>query len=261
MASDFARRLRSRETIIGYWMSSDNAPMTERLAGAGYDYICLDLQHGLMDAAGSLRGLMALDAGAAAAASKTVGVVRVPVNEAAPIGRALDAGAAGVIVPLVNSPDEAQLAARACRYPPMGGRSYGPARSLLRFGPDPSEVNESVACIVMIETPDGLQNVEAICAVSGIDAVYIGPSDLGLAIGGASPAEGWTKPEFTAALERIRNAADAAGIGCGLHCTSGEAGANALAQGFTFVSISNDLNHLDALARRELQRAHQAPVG
>jgi 4-hydroxy-2-oxoheptanedioate aldolase len=91
--------------------------------------------------------------------------------------------------------------------------------------------------------------------------VYIGPSDLALAIGGASPAEGWTRPEFGAALERIRKAGEAAGIACGLHCTSGEAGAEALAQGFTFVSISNDLNHLDALARRELKRARQPAVG
>jgi 4-hydroxy-2-oxoheptanedioate aldolase len=260
MASDFARRLRSRQAIIGYWMSSDNAPMTERLAGAGYDYICLDQQHGLLDNAASLRGLIALDAGAAAAGTATVGVVRVGVNQAGPIGRALDAGAAGVIVPLVNTPDEAQLAANACRYPPLGSRSYGPTRSSLRFGPDPTVVNDSVACIVMIETEDGLRNVQAISAVPGIDAVYIGPSDLALGIGGLSPADGWAKPEFPAALARVRNAAEAAGIACGLHCVSGEAGANALAQGFTFVSISNDLTHLDALARRELALARQASV-
>ena len=134
-AASFAERLRAAHGLVGYWIGSDNAAMTERIARIGFDYVCLDAQHGLLDAAACLRGLFAIDA--AAPVSGTAGLVRVSVNRPEEIGRALDAGAAGVIVPLVNSAAEAVAAARACRYPPNGIRSYGPVRSGLRIGPDP----------------------------------------------------------------------------------------------------------------------------
>ena len=126
-AASLPGRLRAGRGLVGYWIGSDNAAMTERIARIGYDYVCLDAQHGLLDAAACLRGLFAIDA--ASPASGTAGVVRVSANRPEEIGRALDAGAAGVIVPLVNSPAEAAEAARACRYPPNGVRSYGPVRS------------------------------------------------------------------------------------------------------------------------------------
>jgi 4-hydroxy-2-oxoheptanedioate aldolase len=134
-------------------------------------------------------------------------------------------------------------------------RSFGPTRSILRIGPEPAVANETVVCIVMIETPLGLDNVEAIAAVPGLDAVYIGPSDLGLAIGGATPAAGQALPEFPLALARVRAAAEAAGIACGLHTTSGQAAAAALDAGFTFASVSNDINHLTDLAAGHLAAA------
>jgi 4-hydroxy-2-oxoheptanedioate aldolase len=185
-------------------------------------------------------------------------VVRVGANRPDEIGRALDAGAAGIIVPLVNSAAEAAEAARACRYPPCGARSYGPVRSGLRIGPDPGTANAAVACIVMIETVAGLERVEEIAAVPGVDALYVGPSDLSLALGARRPADGWATPEFAAALARVRAAAAAAGRGCGMHTTSGQAAAAALAAGFTFTSISDDLAHLEQFARDQLTEARQA---
>lgn len=259
MALDFARRLRSRQPLVGYWVVSDNPPATERLAAAGYDYLVLDTQHGMLDGSGAVRGLIAVDAGAAAGGTSTAGVVRVPSIDEAAIYRALDGGALGVIIPLVDSPAEAARAVAACRYPPAGIRSFGPTRSGLRSPSDLNEVNQSVACIAMIETPNGLEDVKAICAVPGLDAVYIGPSDLGLAVGGTSPAQAWTTPEFAAALERIKDAAAGAGIGCGMHCTSGEMAAAALREGFTFASVSNDLSHIDRVARSELAAARATP--
>ena len=246
----FAARLRDRQTIVGYWVASDNPPATERLASAGYDYICLDTQHGLLDYPGVLRGLIAVAAGGSA------GVVRVPSHDPAGIGKALDAGARGVIVPLVDTPEQAAAAAAACRYPPAGVRSYGPTRSSLTIGPAPREADDQVACIVMIETQAGLRNAAEICAVPGVDAVYVGPSDLSLALGSTDdPAAGWGRPEFTGALRDIRAAAQAAGVGCGMHCTDGDTAARTLADGFTFVSISNDLNHVLAAGREHLARA------
>jgi 4-hydroxy-2-oxoheptanedioate aldolase len=249
MAEHFAARLRGRQTIIGYWISTDNPPATERIAGNGFDYVCLDLQHGLLDYHGMVAGLMAIDAGG------SNGVVRVPANDVSWIGKALDAGARAVIVPLVNTAEEAARAASACRYPPDGIRSFGPVRSAIRIGSDPRTAGERVACIVMIETAEGLANAAAIAATPGIDAVYIGPADLSIGIGGGSPQHGWTLPEFGQALTTIQEAAAAAGVGCGLHTNDGQAAADALAQGFTFVSISSDLSHLTAWTRRELDIA------
>ena len=109
--------------------------------------------------------------------------MRVGANDAAPIGRALDAGAAGVIVPLVNTAEEAARAVAASRYPPAGIRSYGPGRSLAGVGPLATEINDAVTVLAMIETAEGLANVEAIAATPGLDGLYIGPSDLTIGLG------------------------------------------------------------------------------
>jgi 4-hydroxy-2-oxoheptanedioate aldolase len=246
---DFARRLRSRETISGYWMSSGSAVLTERIAMTGYDYVCIDLQHGLMDYDACLNSLIAADAGGSA------GVVRVPTHEPAWIGRALDAGAQAVIVPLVNNAAETEAVVRATRYPPAGVRSFGPSRSSLRIGPDPRDADASVGCIVMIETAEAIRNIEAICSVPGLSGVYVGPSDLALALGARTPGAGPAMPEFGQTLDRVCKAAAEAGIAAGLHCFTGDAAAAALRTGFTFFSISNDLNHLEQHARGERERA------
>jgi 4-hydroxy-2-oxoheptanedioate aldolase len=249
VAEHFAARLRAKETIIGYWVASDNPPATERIARVGYDYVCLDLQHGLLDQRGALAGVMAAELGG------SVGVIRVPANDPAHIGKALDAGARAVIVPLVNSAADAASAARACRYPPDGVRSFGPTRSGLTIGFAPRDADEQVACIVMIETQEGLRNVAEICAEPGVDAVYVGPSDLALAVGGNTPQDGWQRPEYQQALDAIKAAAAASGKACGLHVNDGAAAARALERGFDFVSISNDLNHITAFTRNELTKA------
>lgn len=253
MAEDFAARLRSRERLVGYWITLDSPASTERIAATGYDYLCLDLQHGLLDYPGALAGVMAAELGGSS------GVVRVPANDPAWIGKALDAGARAVIVPLVDTAAEAERAARACRYPPAGVRSFGPARSSLRIGPAPRDADRQVACIVMIETATGLANAAEICAVPGVDAVYVGPSDLSIAVGGDTPQHGWGLPAFAAALATIRAAAAGAGVACGLHVTDGTRAARAFADGFDFVSISSDLTHLEAYSRAELAKATESP--
>jgi 4-hydroxy-2-oxoheptanedioate aldolase len=259
-ATDFAESVRNRSALVGFWIGTDNPPMTERLARLGFDYLCLDAQHGLLDDAALLRNLTAADAGSHGA---TAGIVRVAANTARDVGRALDLGAAGVIVPLVDTAEEAAAAVRACRYPPLGGRSYGPVRSSLRVGPDPREANRAVVCAVMIETRAGLGNVEEIAEVPGVDALYVGPSDLSLSLslGSTSPSAGWSTPEFAAALARVRAAAEAAGKACGLHTNTGAAAAGALADGFTFASVSDDIDHLQNAARHALDTARSSVPG
>ncbi len=249
-ASQFAGKVRRRETVVGYWVGLDSPASTEHVARLGYDYVCLDAQHGLFGYGGMLAALTAVDAAAGA-----VGLVRVAANDASPIGRALDAGAAGVIVPLVSSAQEAASAVAACRYPPLGVRSFGPGRPLRGAGRTLDEINEAVVVLAMIETAGGLAEVEAIAATPGLDGLYIGPSDLSVALGGAGAGDPSVADAFEAALVRIRRACEGNGIAAGLHTRSGEEAARRVAEGFTFVSVAGDLAHLVAAAQTHLTAA------
>jgi 4-hydroxy-2-oxoheptanedioate aldolase len=244
----FATRIRNRERAVGYWSVLDAPAATERIARIGYDYVVLDGQHGLIGYSGIVQGLMAIDAGASA-----VGLVRVDANHATPIGRALDAGAGGVIVPLIDTAADAAAAVRAARYPPAGRRSYGPTRAAVRIGPVPAEADANVVVLAMIETAAGLENVAEICAVRGLDGVYVGPSDLRLSIGGATPGDPELDDTFDAALAAIRGAAEAAGIAVGIHTFDGRTARQRLVEGFTFVSIDGDLGHLVGTAAAHLE--------
>jgi 4-hydroxy-2-oxoheptanedioate aldolase len=247
----FVARLRSRERLIGYWVTTDNPVATERLARLGYDYIGIDGQHGMLDQRGWLAAVTAVDAAGNSA------MVRVPANDAAQIGRALDIGARCVLVPLVNSAAEAAAAVTACRYPPDGIRSFGPTRSNLRIGPDPADANKEVSCVVMIETVAALKSVAEICRVPGLDAVYIGPSDMTISLGGRTS----TDPDKAAALQEACDTVTAtardAGIACGIHCPDGATAARRLAAGFTFATVSSDLAHLERAAADHLSAAQQ----
>jgi 4-hydroxy-2-oxoheptanedioate aldolase len=247
---DYARRVRARETILGYWVIIDSPASTERLARLGYDYVCFDAQHGLFDYKGILAGMTAVDAG-----GESVGMVRVGANDPFLIGQALDSGAAGIIVPLVNTAEDAARAVSFAKYPPLGIRSYGPMRSQLRIGPNPADSNEATVVLAMIETPQGLENVEAIAATPGIDGLYIGPSDLRIAVGGATSSDPAVDKAFESAVERILAAAQAAGIAAGFHTPSGEVAAKRLAQGFTLATVSSDLIHLEQAATAHLKAA------
>lgn len=249
-ARSFADRLRRREPVIGYWMVLDAPVAAERLARVGYDYICFDAQHGLLGYSGLLSGLIAVQAGGGA-----VGMVRVGANDPFLIGQSLDAGAAGVIVPLINTADDAARAVAAATYPPLGVRSYGPMRSGLRIGPNPADSNSSVVVLAMIETPQGLENVEEICAVEGIGGVYIGPSDLRLSVGGATSTDPAVDGPFEEAVSRILRAAEAEGVCAGIHTANGDAAAARLAQGFTLATVSSDLVHLEQAASAHLRAA------
>jgi 4-hydroxy-2-oxoheptanedioate aldolase len=245
-AVGFAARLRAREAVIGYWSALDAPVATERIARLGYDYVCLDGQHGYLGYPGLLGSLLAIDAAGGAA-----GIVRVEANDLTPIGRALDAGACGVIVPLIDTAADAAAAVAAVRYPPVGRRSFASNRSGLR----PAEANARNIVIAMIETPGALSEVDAICATPGLDGVYVGPSDLSLAVGGAFPMDPAVSTEFEAAVTRVRESAREAGIAAGIHTPDGATAARRLAEGYTFASIASDLSHLEQAARGHLEAA------
>ncbi|GAA0682861.1 aldolase/citrate lyase family protein [Streptomyces malaysiensis subsp. malaysiensis] len=249
-ALEFARRVRKRQPAIGYWVVLDDPIATERLARLGYDYVAVDAQHGLIGYTGIRNAMLAIDAGATSAA-----MVRVEQNDPFAIGRVLDAGATGVIVPLIDSAEDAAAAVRATRYPPEGRRSYGPMRAQLRVGPGPAEANESVLLLAMIETPQGLRNVAEICATPGLDGIYVGPSDLRLAVGGETSTDPAVDEVFEQAVEKIAKAAEAAGIAAGIHTPNGEVARRRLEQGYTFASVASDLVHLEQAAKAHLSAA------
>lgn len=219
---------------MGLWVSSDSSASAEIVATIDADYVNIDLQHGLIDYSGAVDVMRAL-AGTAATIT-----CRVPWNEPGIIGKVLDAGAMGVIVPMVNTVEQAQQAVAACRYAPLGNRSHGPVRAGRVNGPNyPATANERVACIPMIETAEALSNLDGILDVEGIDAVYVGPADLSLTLG-LAPLGDHDDREFQDALTRIVDACTQRGIIAGIHANPSLA-QKRLAQGFRMVTMATDL--------------------
>jgi 4-hydroxy-2-oxoheptanedioate aldolase len=208
--------------------------LAEHAARVGYDYICIDMQHGFCQY-GDVRVMLH-----AAAVSGTAPIVRVPWNEPSMIGRVLDAGALGVIVPLVNDEDDARRVVDACRYPPIGERSFGPVAARVRHGSDYFEsADEHVACLPMVETGDAVKNIDAILSISGIDGVYIGPADLSISMG-LAPSMDIAEPEIAAALSTVVAACMRHGKVVGIHATASLAAERARA-GYRMITVSGDI--------------------
>ena len=218
---------------FGLWGSIPSPLTAELAAAAGVDYVCVDLQHGGADEERMVAMFTAIEARGA------VPLARVLYNEPWQINRVLDLGAAGVIVPLVSSAEDARRALSGCRYPPHGVRSYGPLRAALTVGSaDPERLAAGALCFVMVETRQGLENVEDIAATKGLDGIYIGPSDLSLGLG-REPGHGGDLLEQ--AITRVREACAGAGIVAGMHCNGGGAEARArAAAGFRLVTVGVD---------------------
>jgi 4-hydroxy-2-oxoheptanedioate aldolase len=241
-------------TAFGLWSAIPSSFSVEIVAGAGVDYVCVDQQHGVVDYASMVPMLQAI--GAAGAAP----ITRVLSNDAYQIMKALDAGALGVIVPLVNNAGEAARAAAACRYPPHGIRSYGPIRASRVIGSrDPEDLAGEVLCIVMVETREGLENVEEIAATTGIDGIYIGPADLALSLG-LPPTTSVTEDAHVEAVRHIRAVCEKYGIAAGMHASSGRWAKQHAEAGFDMVTVASDASLLSDAARRETVVARGEPA-
>jgi 4-hydroxy-2-oxoheptanedioate aldolase len=229
---------------IGVW-SVLGTPLTVELAStAGYDLVAIDCQHGLTDLS-TLMPVLAAVAGTAASP-----VVRVPSNDAAAIGRCLDFGAEGVIVPMLRTADDATQAVRATRYAPAGERSFGPIRASMHLNRrPPHEVNAVVTCIGQIETAEAVANIETICQ-SGIDALLIGPVDLGIALG--SPLGGPDTSRLDAAITDVLAACHTHRVPLGIHTIDAADAQRRLGQGFRFVIISSEVALLRVALRDQL---------
>jgi 4-hydroxy-2-oxoheptanedioate aldolase len=228
------------------WLSVPNSFTAEMMARQGFDALCVDLQHGLNELPNLLPMLQAISQ------TDTVPVVRVPWNDPAIIMKALDVGAYGIIVPLVNTAAEAAAAVAACRYPPVGIRSSGPIRAMHYGGANyQAEANGEIVVLAMIETKEGLANLDAICATPGLDGVYIGPADLSYALG-LPPRGDNPDPQHVAACDRIRETAHRHGIKACMHCASAAFAAGAVKRGFDLIMLTSDVASMIAGARRQL---------
>jgi len=218
---------------LGAWMFLREPMTAEAAARAGYDYVVVDMQHGIASESEMLAMIQAVEA------AGSIPVVRVAHNDATSIGRALDAGALAVIVPMVNDAESAARAVAACRYAPEGSRSYGPVAAISRYSDDYARVaNQTVACIVMIETKEAVEDIEDILAVPGIDGVYVGPVDLSLTLG-LPPGTDHDDARFTDAIRRIVEACGRHGIVPGIHADASLA-AKWRAAGFRLITVGYD---------------------
>lgn len=237
---------RTGKQTLGAWLSIDSTYSAETMAHAGFDWLCMDMQHGMLDYNDVKKMLPAIST------TDTIPFVRVPWNQPDEIMKVLDAGAYGVVVPMVDSREQAQAAVRACRYPPDGIRSFGPARASLYAGRGYVEqINGEIACIVMVETAEALQNLDGILSTPGVDAVYIGPSDLAYALG-LTPTGDNSDPRHVEAVTCIFDAAKKHGIAAGIHTGSMEYARRYLDQGFHMVTLGSDRGFMARLSQNEL---------
>jgi 4-hydroxy-2-oxoheptanedioate aldolase len=227
---------------VGAWVLQPSGLGAEVLGAAGFDFLLLDAQHGGVTWDNLLTVLQGM------AGSASTALVRVGWNNPELLMRALDLGATGVIVPMVSTPEEAARAAAATRYPPAGNRSFGPVRRAV----SPQQANEDVLCLPMIETADGLANLEAIVATAGVDGVFVGPVDLALALGHTAVDYSSVHPAVLEALDEIVAMCHRYGKLVGTVTLGATGVAEMLGRGIDFLTTGSDSGYLRQGARRDL---------
>jgi 4-hydroxy-2-oxoheptanedioate aldolase len=240
--------------IVNGWLAIPNSFSAEVMANQGWDSLTIDLQHGVVDYQQMVTMLQAIST------TNAVPVVRVPWLEPGALMKALDAGAYGVICPMVNTREDAQKLVAYTHYAPMGTRSFGPVRALIYGGADyPSAANETIVTFAMIETAQALDNLDDILSVEGLDAIYIGPSDLSLALG-CRPVFDDLDDKAQQAVDHILARAKAHGIVAGIHNGAPEVALSRIAKGFQFVTVGSDARLMAAGAQQALAKMRAAPA-
>ena len=244
---------RQDQAAVNGWLAIPNSFAAEVMAHQGWDTLTIDLQHGVIDYAQMVTMLQAIST------TPTVPIVRVPWLEPGIVMKALDAGAYGVIAPMINTREDAQKLVAYTHYAPRGTRSFGPVRAMLYGGADyATQANDTIVAFAMIETAQALDNLDAILSVEGLDAIYIGPSDLSLALG-CKPVFDDVEPKVAQAIDHIVDRARAHGVYAGIHNGRPDVAQARIAKGFRFVTVSSDARILAAGAQ-ELLGAMRRPA-
>jgi len=244
--------------VVNGWCSIPSSFSAEVMAHQGFDSLCIDMQHGAVDYQIALTMLQAIST------TSVIPIVRVPWNDPARLMKILDAGAYGVICPMINNRAQAEALTGACRYPPTGFRSFGPIRAKYyggggtHGGGDYHEyANDEIVVMPQIETAEAIENLDEILDVPGIDAVYVGPSDLAMALG-SQPRSGQNDPKVVAARNKIVETCKRHGVPAGIHTPSAEAALKMIADGFQLVTIASDDRFLMTTAKAELTAVKSA---
>jgi len=232
---------RANRTAINGWCNLSGSMIAEAMGRAGWDSVTVDLQHGVIDYMEAVTMIQAISL------TPATPIVRAPWNEPAIIMKLLDAGAMGIICPMVNNAAEAAAFVSNCRYAPQGRRSFGPVRAGMVHTDYWTHANDAILTIAMVETAEAMENLDGIMATPGLDAVYIGPSDLGLSLVG-KPIPEPTDPTVLAAVAKVLERARAHKITAGFHNMTPEHARKMSDQGFRFVTIGGDLRFLSQTA-------------
>lgn len=238
--------LHEGKPILNAWLSIPSGYLAEGAGHQGFDAVTVDLQHGMIGYETAITMFQAISS------TPAIPLVRAQSREAEGIMHLLDAGAYGVICPMISTRAQAEAFVAACRYPPHGSRSFGPARGKLYGGKDYFDAaNGEIMVIPMIETAEALANIDDILSVEGVDMIYVGPNDLALDLGerpGAELQNGKTQQ----AIAHILSRAKAVGMPTGIFCSDGALAKRRIKEGFHLVTPNNDFNTLMAAMQNEV---------
>jgi 4-hydroxy-2-oxoheptanedioate aldolase len=234
------------EAVVNGWLSIPSAFSAEVMAHQGFDSLTIDMQHGVVDYQVAVTMLEAI------ATTAVIPFARVPWNDPAWVMKILDAGVYGVICPMINTPEEAEALVRAAKYPPRGQRSWGPVRALFYAGADYARhANDELIVMPMIETAEAVKNLDDILRVPGVDAIYVGPSDLSLSLG-CTPKLDQTEAPVVEAQKLIVAGCKRHGVVAGIHNATAAYATRMIEDGYQFVTLASDSRHMAAEAAREV---------
>jgi 4-hydroxy-2-oxoheptanedioate aldolase len=243
------------DAVVNGWLAIPSAFSAEVMAHQGFDSLTVDMQHGVVDYQVAVTMLQAIST------TKVIPLARVPWNDPARLMKILDAGVYGVICPMISTPAQAEALVQACKYPPRGYRSWGPVRASLYAGTDYGDhANDDLIVMPMIETAEALENLDDILGVPGVDAIYVGPSDLSLALG-CKPRLDQTDPPVVEAQQRIVEACKRHGVVAGIHTNSAAYALKMIGEGYRFVTLASDSRFLAAKAAEEVGAVHKSAGG
>ncbi len=242
------------EAVVNGWLSIPSSFSAEVMAHQGFDSLTVDMQHGVVDYQVAVTMLQAIST------TPVIPLARVPWNDPARLMKILDAGVYGVICPMINTRAEAEALVAACKYPPRGYRSWGPVRASIYAGSDYGDrANQDLVVMPMIETAEALKHLDAILDVPGVDAIYVGPADLSLALG-CTPRLDQTDPPVVEAQQTIVEACKRHGVVAGIHNATAAYALKMIAAGYQFVTLASDSRFLAAKAADEVAAVRKTGV-